>query len=934
MADTALSPEAPPRRPFVLRASGVSHRYGKKTALHDVALELHEGETLALIGPDGAGKSTLLGLLAGTRRVMDGHIEVLNGPIRDAGHRARIAPRIAFMPQGLGRNLYPSLSVEENILFFAQLFGLEARGRPARIDELLSATGLAPFRSRAAGKLSGGMKQKLGLCCALIHDPDLLILDEPTTGVDPLSRRQFWALVDRLRARRPRMAVLVATAYMDEAARFDTLIALHEGRVLDRGRPAQLMQRTGADSLERAYAALLPGRDDTAPLVATPRTSTPDATPGEIAIAARGLTRRFGSFIAVDRVDFSIERGTIYGFLGSNGCGKTTTMKMLTGLLPASEGEAFLFGQPVDAHNLALRHRIGYMSQSFSLYEELSVQQNLVLHARLFHLPHAQAAERIAALAGQFELESVLTERAGALPLGLRQRLSLAIAVLHEPDILILDEPTSGVDPRARELFWRHLLQLSREKGVTLFVSTHFMNEAERCDRIALMHAGRVLAEDTPAGLIRAAGQDTLEEAFIHYLRKAQDEGQNALEPLADSPAESHPRPPETSPATQQAAVIARPSLFSAARLWAYAAREAREVIRDPIRLAFAWLGTLILMIVMGLGISLDVENLRYAVLDYDRTPASRDYLQDFAGSRYFSQAPPLASETDAYRALQGGAVSLVVEIPPGFGRALQRGDTPEVAFWLDGAVPFRTENIRGYALGVHERYLAGRFPALDKTTTDIDARLNVRLRYNPNFLSIYAIAPGVIAVLMLVIPATLTALAVVREKEMGSITNLYASPATRLEFLLGKQLPYVALGFGNFLMLLAVVVWGFAVPIQGSLAALLGAGLVYVLAATAWGLLISTFTHSQIAAIFAAFILTMLPAIQFSGLIKPVSSLEGPAAVLGQAFPASHFLQISVGLFTKAVPPLQLLPQGLLLFGFFLLFLLASLALLRPQER
>ena len=330
-----------------------------------IDLDIASGRAIGLIGPDGVGKSTLLGLVAGVRRVQMGTVEVLGGDITLPAHRQTVCGRIAYMPQGLGRNLYPALSVAENVDFFGRLFGLAAADRRARIGQLLTATGLDPFPDRPAGKLSGGMKQKLGLCCALIHDPDLLILDEPTTGVDPLSRRQFWELIDRIRGQRPGMSIIVATAYMEEAERFDSLVAMNEGRVLARGTADELKRATGTTSLEAAFVALLPEalRQEQAPLVIPPLPSHS----GPPAIAASHLTRRFGSFVAVDDVSFRIQRGEIFGFLGSNGCGKTTTMKMLTGLLPASSGEALVLGRPAAAADLETRRRVGYMSQSLSL---------------------------------------------------------------------------------------------------------------------------------------------------------------------------------------------------------------------------------------------------------------------------------------------------------------------------------------------------------------------------------------------------------------------------------------------------------------------------------------------------------------------------------------------------------------------------------------
>ncbi|WP_026687093.1 ribosome-associated ATPase/putative transporter RbbA [Azovibrio restrictus] len=909
----------------VARLQEVRQCYGPVAALDGVSLDLPGGCMVGLVGPDGVGKSSLLALVSGARRLQQGRVEVLGGDMADPGQRAGLQPRIAYMPQGLGRNLYPTLSVFENVDFFGRLFGLGRRERLQRIDELLLGTGLSPFRDRPAAKLSGGMKQKLGLCCALIHDPDLLILDEPTTGVDPLSRRQFWALVNDLRQRRPGMSVLVATAYMEEADAFDWLVAMDAGKVLGTGTPADLRARTGAASLEEAFIRLLPDarRDGHAPLVIPPL--APDGD-GDWAIVAEGLTQRFGDFTAVDQVSFRIGRGEIFGFLGSNGCGKTTTMKMLTGLLPPSAGQARLFGRVVDARDLETRRQVGYMSQSFSLYGELSVLQNLDLHARLFHLPEARRQARIARLMQQFGLEEYQNVAAERLPLGIRQRLSLAVAVVHEPRLLILDEPTSGVDPVARDQFWALLVQLSREQGVTIFISTHFMNEALRCDRISLMHAGRVLASDKPRALAEARGGGDLETAFIAYLEEA----------LAQS---GSPVPAgEAAPsAQQQPASRATPGPgtrgFSLGRLLGYAYREGLELYRDPIRLAFALLGSVVLMFVLGYGISMDVEGLRFAVLDRDDSPESRAYVQNISGSRYFIERPPLASTAEMDRRMKKGELSLALEIPPGFGRDLRSGRRPEVGVWVDGAMPYRGETIRGYVQGMHQQYLedlslmrTGELPAGAAT-------LESRYRYNQDFKSIYAMVPAVIPLLLVFIPAILTALGVVREKELGSITNLYVTPVTRLEFLLGKQLPYVLLSLASFFLLVLQVVWVFGVPLKGSFPTLALGALLYVLATTGLGLLMSTFTRTQIAALFGTAILTMLPTVQFSGLTTPVSALEGFGYWVGQFYPASYFLVISRGVFTKALEFRDLAGQLLALALFTPVLWGLCAALLKKQE-
>ncbi len=401
--------------PPVVRLRSISLRYGKTVALDGINLDLPAGGMVGVIGPDGVGKSSLLALVAGARKIATGQVHALGGDMANASHRRAVCARIAYMPQGLGRNLYATLSVFENVDFFGRLFGHGRAERERRIAQLFDATALTPFAQRPAGKLSGGMKQKLGLCCALIHDPDLLILDEPTTGVDPLSRRQFWKLIDDIRAARPGMSVLVATAYMEEAARFDWLVAMNTGRVLATGTPAELLTRTGTRSLEEAFINLLPEeqRAQHRPVAISRRASGQET---EIAIEAQDLTKRFGDFIAVDHVNFRIGRGEIFGFVGSNGCGKTTTMKMLTGLLPPSEGSASLFGQPLDPHDIATRRRVGFMTQSFSLYSELTVRQNLALHAQLFGLPRERVDERVQAMEQRFGLGLIMDSLPAALP--------------------------------------------------------------------------------------------------------------------------------------------------------------------------------------------------------------------------------------------------------------------------------------------------------------------------------------------------------------------------------------------------------------------------------------------------------------------------------------------------------------------------------------
>jgi ribosome-dependent ATPase len=885
-----MTPESSHPAP-VARLAGVGLHYGKTVALDGITLDIPARRMVGLIGPDAVGKSSLLSLLAGARAVQQGRVEALGGDMASTRHRESVCPHIAYMPQGLGKNLYATLSVEENLQFFGRLFGHNATERRRRIDELTRSTGLTSFLSRPAGKLSGGMKQKLGLCCALIHDPDFLILDEPTTGVDPLARAQFWDLIKHIRTERVGLSVIVATAYMDEAQRFDWLVAMDAGKVLAAGTPAELLERTHSDSMDAAFIALLPEekrrgyRAVTIPPLA-------DGGNAEIAIEATDLTMRFGNFVAVDHVSFRIRKGEIFGFIGSNGCGKSTTMKMLTGLLPASEGRASLLGHEVNSKDIATRRRVGYMSQGFSLYSELSVHQNLVLHARLFSVPEADIPARVDEMVKHFGLADVLDALPDNLPLGIRQRLSLAVAMVHKPELLILDEPTSGVDPIARDSLWQLMIDLARNDKVTIFISTHFMNEAGRCDRISLMNAGKVLVTDVPSELVRKRGAATLEEAFISYLKDADASGEAPPTPQA---APAAPAAPAAAPAGWR--------LFSLSRAWSYSLRETLELRHDPVRATMALLGTAILMFVVGYGINLDVENLTYAVLDRDQTVLSQNYALNLSGSRYFTERPPITDYADLDQRMRAGELALAIEIPPDFARNVERGDAVQIAAWVDGAMPQRAETVQGYVQGMHQSWLLDMAARrLGQDAAAGPATIETRFRYNPDVESLPAIVPAVIPMLLLMIPAMLTALSVVREKELGSIINLYVTPVTRGEFLLGKQLPYVALAMFNFGLMTLLAVTVFDVPVKGSFLTLAAGALLFVVFSTGFGLFASTFTRSQIAALIVTMVGTIIPVIQFAGVLNPVSSLEGIGAFIGRIYPATYFLNISRGVFSKAL--------------------------------
>jgi len=570
---TAPQPAAPPTDRDVIRVTGLHKHYsrGKVHAVRGVSFDVHRGRVLGLIGPDGAGKTSIIQILAGVLSADGGNasiagIDVLRKP-------ERVKPLIGYMPQGLGLNLYDSLSVAENIEFFRALRQVPDVAYRENRARLLAMTRLAPFLDRPAGKLSGGMRQKLALICTLIHLPDILLLDEPTTGVDPLSRRDFWTIIHDLVTRRG-VTVLLSTAYMDEAERCHHVLLMHQGEVIAEGAPdtlaASLVGRLvaigdapppnvaraaagwpeaesialyGAEThvllrdpavdigARLASAGFTGARVQDIPatledlfvhrLVERQSASSTDNARITTAVGNRNaevvapvrttqLTRRFDSFVAVDRVDIEVRPGEIFGLLGPNGAGKTTLLKMLCGLLAPSAGQATVTGldlaQP--AARQQLRDRIGYMSQRFSLYRDLAVTANLELYAGLYSLPRAQRRARIQTLLADLRLADYAERRTQALPLGLRQRLALAAALLHEPRLLFLDEPTSGVDPVARRQFWDIVHALAREQGITVLVSTHYMDEAEHCDRLALMHQGRLAAMGSPAELKDRAATD------------------------------------------------------------------------------------------------------------------------------------------------------------------------------------------------------------------------------------------------------------------------------------------------------------------------------------------------------------------------------------------------------------------------------------------
>ena len=561
-------------RTNVVRVRGVEKAYGGQNALEGVDLEVERCQIYGLLGPDGAGKSTLMKVVSGVLRHDRGDVEVFGTTVDSERSAELVKDRIGFMPQGLGQNLYRELTVEENVDFFARLRLVGGDELAERKQRLYAMTRLEDFRGRPMKQLSGGMKQKLGLVCTLIHEPELVVLDEPTTGVDPVSRRDFWSIIAEL-LRERRMTALVSTAYMDEAARFHRAALLFDGRVLAEGEPddiraeapgavvslhpddigeaRDILQDAGRTTslggeiqvfvpdaspddareaiektlenhgvsaakveaqepgLEDVFLTLLERQspDGSGQPADTPLGYPEESAHGvsgndEIAVCADGLTKRFGDFTAVDDVSFEIERGEIFGLLGANGAGKTTVIKMLLGILDSTAGSSQIAGAEMHRAARRLRERLGYVSQQFTLYEDLTVAENIRLYAGIYGLARSDAAQRTDWVLEMSGLRGHRGARTASLPVGLKQRLALGCSLVHRPQVLFLDEPTSGVDPLGRRAFWEILNRLSREAGVAILVTTHYMSEAERCDRLALMYAGRLVAGGSPAEMKQA----------------------------------------------------------------------------------------------------------------------------------------------------------------------------------------------------------------------------------------------------------------------------------------------------------------------------------------------------------------------------------------------------------------------------------------------
>lgn len=967
-------------------------------ALAGVSLRVLGGQITGLIGPDGAGKTTLMRLAAGLLLPDEGEIIALGRNVVE--EPLEVQAGVGYMPQRFG--LYEDLTVQENLDLYADLQGVPHADRAARYEDLMHMTGLAPFTGRLAGQLSGGMKQKLGLACTLIRPPALLLLDEPTVGVDPVSRRELWRIVDGF-VRDRGAGVLLSTAYLDEAERCHDVALLDGGKLIARGSPqdfrrsvegrsflvtapsiktreleTRLSGRPGvtdavvsgdavrvvinnADATGESGAltagiegakveAVAPRFEDSfiarlrehriasAESPSEPRTAaSPPSRHGAYQgpmIDVHDLQRKFGDFYAVKGVSFEVGQGEVFGLLGANGAGKTTTFRMLCGLLPPSAGELHVAGVNLRRAPAAARARIGYMSQKFSLYGSLSVEQNLRFFASSYGLVGRRRAERIAWALEEFQLGDEATVDSASLPLGYKQRLALACALMHEPDILFLDEPTSGVDPLARREFWRQINAVAAA-GVTVLVTTHFMEEVEYCDRAAIMAAGEILALGAPREIKQqAAAPDhphpTMEDAFIHLIEAREASSQpagrdrgvqgngdrkpNALQ------AERHRGRSLRSADDDRASLLKRRRSSGAMRLRGLVRKEFLQIVRDPSSLAIAFVLPIILLLLFGYGVSLDVEHVPIALVVDHFDADSASLAGEFEGSRYF-RAVRMHGMYAAQQALLAGEVDAIVHVRENFAERLRRPQGAPIQVIVNGMDANNSRMISGYVQGAWGRWLAAW--ARDQSISFVvPVDIEQRVWFNANLQSRHFIVPGLIALIMTLIGALLTALVMAREWERGTMEALLVTPVGIHEVIFGKTLPYYLLGMGGMLLSLLTAVWLFGVPMRGSLWVLFGTSSLFLLTSLGMGLLISTVAKSQFVAAQIAIIVTYLPAFILSGFIFDIGSMPEALQLLTHVLPARYFVTILQTLFLAGDVWSILVPNSLVLAAMAVLFL------------
>lgn len=954
-------------------AEGLTKQFEGSTtlAIDHVNTRIASGCVTGLVGPDGSGKTTLIRLFAGLLLPTEGKLTVCGSdPVTQI---SEIRRRVSYMPQRFG--LYEDLSVEQNLTLYADLRNVVGEEREQVFDRLLTFTDLKRFTDRLAGALSGGMKQKLGLACALIRTPELLLLDEPSVGVDPISRRELWKMVYELVDQG--IGVVWSTSYLDEAERCREVILLSEGKPLYSGDPKELTNRVagrgflvsgtgkgGRKLLTRALrrpdvldgviqgasVRLVMRRDAKAPTdkdldspgleikPATPRfedafvdllggapkeqsalfesSEVNHTTDDKAIVVAENLTKRFGDFIAANDISFQIGRGEIFGLLGPNGAGKSTTFKMMCGLLRPTSGKAYVAGLDLYAAAGAARGRVGYMAQKFSLYGDLSVRQNLSFFAGVYGLSGEKRDQAMERVISAFHLDPYLDSNSSELPLGFKQRLALACAIMHEPHVLFLDEPTSGVDPLTRREFWSHINAMV-EKGVTIMVTTHFLDEAEYCDRIGLVYRGRVIAEGTPDDLKDRVRNDerpepTLEDAFIELVEDFDRSEGRATNSDDDATKVTLKRSHESK---EDGDRFATGSRFR--RIAALIRKESQQILRDPSSFLIAGILPLVLLFVYGFGVSLDLKQVPVALVIEQPSPEAQSFLSSFQNSRYF-QVHVARHRAEVQEQLVSGKLNGVIVLRADFSERIGRGETAPIQVLVDGSDPNTAGLVAGYVQMLWANWVqqeaAEMSSLVDRPRSVPLITTEPRVWFNPELNSNYALLPGAVAIILTLVGTLLPSLVVAREWERGTMEALLTTPVAPLDLLIGKIVPYYLLGLVAMSISVGVTVFGYGVPFAGSVFALFLISSAYLAVTLALGLLISTLAKNQFAAGQGALIAGFLPAFLLSGYIFEIDSMPLPLRILTCVLPPRYYVFSLQTLFLAGDVVSVLVPSGLIL--------------------
>jgi ABC-2 type transport system ATP-binding protein len=973
---------------FSITLTGLVKKYAKSIspALDNISAQFKRGYITGLVGPDGAGKTTLVRIIAGLLSPTEGQLTVEGfNPTKDAKELHTI---LGYMPQKFG--LYEELTVMENLLLYAELKGVVGNERTQMIAKLLDFTSLGPFTRRLAGKLSGGMKQKLGLACTLLGRTQVLLLDEPSFGVDPISRRELWSMVNNLLSEK--VTVIWSTSYLEEAESCHEVLLLNEGKLAYYGPPQIATQKiigrtvqidhiqgqgnrrqvlknalyaeevkdaglqasqvhlllkergklpnlaslkagptaifTAVDPrFEDAFMDRVGGAPKGGSVLANMMPPVHSTISSDIAIEVEALTKLFGTFVATDHITFKVKRGEIFGLLGPNGAGKSTTFRMMCGLLLPTSGTIRILGINLQENPPKARQHIGYMAQKFSLYGNLSVQQNLQFFSGIYGLTGKYQAERIDIMTKIFGLKPYLKSTTQEMPMGFKQRLALACAIMHEPLILFLDEPTSGVDPVTRREFWMHINALV-EKGITIMVTTHFMDEAENCDRIGLVYRGQLIAMGTPEELKQLAASEknpkpTIEDTFIELVTQYDQKTQAQPEPV--SPAI------ETTPHEKfemQENVTARHRSFQ--RWLALCRKEFYQIIRDPSIFIGGFVLPVVMLFLFGFGINLDYKHLPIGLLlNNNSAPEARDLARAFYYSPYI-KAKTFYNESDAANQLLAGNIKGFASIQSNFDKQLkQLGVSAPLQIITDGSQPNTAEFVKNYALGAWQIWQQLRIQEVDKPATLNIVETQPRYWFNPAAISKFYLIPGSIAIIMTVTGALLTSLVIAREWESGTMEALLSTAMTRHEFFFSKLIPYYLISMlSMFVCFLLTRILG--VPYRGSIWILFIETSLFLGSALGLGLLLSTTLRNQFNAAQAALNIAYLPAVILSGYAFEISSMPKIIQAVTYLIPARYFVTVLHTLYLAGDIGLLLLKTAIFLLVSALIFLALTMTFTR----